>query len=233
VLALFVSPRFFSKTVQPIVLNKDIVLSKFPSKAPYQKRFYEKERVRYIYYNSKYSKERKYNYKEKNYNYKEKEYKEKVPGQYFSTNNYQPGTYYKKFEKKIIEVDINEADTSSFIALPGIGSKLASRIVAFREKLGGFYSVDQVSELYGLPDSVFQKIKPYLSLDNSASVHKININTASKEELKSHPYIRWQIANVIIAYRDQHGKFTEPEDLKKIPVITDDVFEKIGHYITL
>ena len=59
-------------------------------------------------------------------------------------------------------VNINTADTSAFIALPGIGNKLALRIVNFRDKLGGFYSIDQIGETYGLPDSVFRKIKPIL-----------------------------------------------------------------------
>ena len=62
-------------------------------------------------------------------------------------------------------IDVNTADTSAFISLPGIGSKLAARIVTFREKLGGFYSVEQIGETYGLPDSTFQKIKQWLKLE--------------------------------------------------------------------
>src|SRR4030095_9380470 len=97
-------------------------------------------------------------------------------------------------------IDINTADTTAFISLPGIGSKLAVRIVTFREKLGGFYSVEQIGETYGLPDSTFQKIKQYLKLDN-LSVKKININTATVDEMKAHPYIKFSIANPIVAYR--------------------------------
>ncbi|HEX2628314.1 MAG TPA: helix-hairpin-helix domain-containing protein [Chitinophagaceae bacterium] len=129
-------------------------------------------------------------------------------------------------------VDINTADTSAFIALPGIGSKLALRIVNFREKLGGFYRVEQVGETFGLADSVFQKIKPRLQL-NPIETKKININTASIDELKQHPYIRFALAKAIIAYRDAHGEFAQKEDLKKIMLITEDVFRKIDPYITL
>jgi competence protein ComEA len=126
-------------------------------------------------------------------------------------------------------IDINTADTSALIALPGIGSKLASRIISFREKLGGFYTVDQVSEIYGLPDSTFEKIKGFLKIQDAA-VKKININTATKDELKSHPYIRWNLANAIVEYRTQHGNFSSLEDLKKISVITEEVFLKIRPY---
>src|SRR5205814_1788548 len=64
-------------------------------------------------------------------------------------------------------IDLNTSDTSALIALPGIGSKLASRIISFREKLGGFYAVDQVSEIYGLPDSTFEKIRVFLKIQDA------------------------------------------------------------------
>ena len=104
------------------------------------------------------------------------------------------------------------------------------RIVNFREKLGGFYSIEQVRETYGLPDSTYQKIKLNLKLDNS-EVKKININNASVEDLKSHPYIRYNIANAIIAYRKEHGSFSAISDLKKIMIITDEVYQKIAPYL--
>lgn len=129
-------------------------------------------------------------------------------------------------------IDINTADTADFINLPGIGSKLATRIVNFREKLGGFYTIDQIRETFGLPDSTFQKVKQYLKLENS-SIRKININTASIDELKAHPYIRYNIANPIVAYRNEHGSFSSIEDLKKIMIITDEVYQKIAPYLTL
>jgi len=94
----------------------------------------------------------------------------------------------KTYAARYSIIDVNTADTTAFISLPGIGNKLAARIVTFREKLGGFYSVEQIGETYGLPDSTFQKIKQYLKLDN-ASVKKININTATVDEMKAHPYI--------------------------------------------
>ncbi|MEO5563833.1 MAG: helix-hairpin-helix domain-containing protein [Chitinophagaceae bacterium] len=128
--------------------------------------------------------------------------------------------------------EINEADTSAFIALPGIGSKLAMRIVSFREKLGGFYSIDQVGEVYGLADSVFQKIKSYLKCDEGL-IQKININTATVDQLKVHPYIKYAIANSIIAYRNEHGLFLKIEDIKRVMVITDEVYEKIRLYLSV
>ncbi|MDB5205691.1 MAG: helix-hairpin-helix protein [Flavisolibacter sp.] len=134
--------------------------------------------------------------------------------------------------KKMVVVNINEGDTSSFIALPGIGSKLSSRIIGFREKLGGFYSVDQIGETYGLPDSTFQMIKGQLQIDGT-SIKKININTATKDELKVHPYIRWNLANAIVEYRNQHGAYKNLEELKNIVVVDEVTFGKLVHYLSL
>ena len=138
----------------------------------------------------------------------------------------------KNFAPRYSVIDVNIADTSALISLPGIGSKLAARILSFREKLGGFYSVDQVGETYGLPDSTFQKIKQYLKLDNP-SVKKININTATVDDLKVHPYIKFSIANPIIAYRNEHGTFSKIEDIKKVMVVTDEMYKKIAPYLTI
>ncbi|HUS03523.1 MAG TPA: helix-hairpin-helix domain-containing protein, partial [Chitinophagaceae bacterium] len=119
-------------------------------------------------------------------------------------NRYTSPDSYRNKKSSSQVIDINAGDTSAFISLPGIGSKLAQRIISFRDKLGGFYSVDQVKETYGLPDSTFQIIRSKLVLNNT-SVKTININTATLEEMKLHPYIRFNIANAIFQYRNQHG----------------------------
>ncbi len=134
--------------------------------------------------------------------------------------------------KTIHQVDVNLADTSAYITLPGIGSKLSSRIIAFRNKLGGFYSIDQVGETYLLPDSTFQKIKHYLILGNTP-IKKLNINTSSVDEMKAHPYLRYNLANAIFQYRQQHGKFNSVEEIKKIMIMTEEIFIKLSPYLSI
>ncbi len=139
-------------------------------------------------------------------------------------------TQWTKTEKKVLKAfDINAADSTILEALPGIGPKLAARIIGFREKLGGFYSVVQVKETYGLQDSTFQKIKTYLRLETLPK--KINLNTATKEVLRAHPYFKWNIANAIIEYRNQHGPFRDLESLRKVALIEVDVYNKISPYL--
>ena len=136
----------------------------------------------------------------------------------------------EKHNNAPVSIDINNADSAAFISLPGIGSKLSQRIINFRDKLGGFYKVEQVAETFGLPDSTFQKIRPTLQIFNAA-IKQININTATLEELKAHPYIRYNIATAIIQYRNQHGNFSTLNDLKKIMLVTEEVFNKISPYL--
>ena len=116
--------------------------------------------------------------------------------------------------------------------MPGIGAKLAGRIVNFRTKLGGFYSVEQVGTTYGIPDSTFQKIKPLLRRSETPII-KININAATKEELSKHPYINWKLANAVVAYREQHGPYQAVADLKKIMILDEALFEQLKPYVSV
>jgi competence protein ComEA len=146
-----------------------------------------------------------------------------------------PDSTRKSFSRKrdpTQAIDINAADTTSFIAFRGIGSKLAMRIVTFRDRLGGFYSVAQLAETYGLPDSVFQHIKPFLTVRLDA-VNKIDINAADVNTLKKHPYIRWNLAKAIVAYRQQHGPFMNVADLERLNVLDAADLQKIVPYLKL
>src|SRR5690625_4732273 len=93
-------------------------------------------------------------------------------------------TVHKKVR---VPIDINKADSAEWRRLYGIGPVLSARIVRFRDALGGFYKIDQLSEVYNLPDSTFQHIRDRLYISN-LSLKKLNINKASVKELKSHPY---------------------------------------------
>jgi len=127
-------------------------------------------------------------------------------------------------------IDINKADSSDFISLPGIGARLAARILLFRDRLGGFHSTNQIAETYGLSDSTYRSIQQFLLCEEPA-LQKININTADVSILKQHPYIRWNIANAIVQFREQHGRYVQVNDLLKINIITEEVYNKLAPYI--
>lgn len=129
-------------------------------------------------------------------------------------------------------LDINLADSLQWIKLKGIGPALSSRIIRFRNSLGGFHSIEQIAEVYGLPDSTYQNIKQQLNI-SSFELKKVNINTASVQELKSHPYINYRLAASIKSFREQHGFFNSIDDLKQLQLVDDQIYRKLVPYLTV
>ena len=128
---------------------------------------------------------------------------------------------------------INTADSAAWESLPGIGPFLASRIIRFRSRLGGFHSVAQVGETFGLPDSVFRRVLPLLVEESGAFSPGLDVNAATLDELKSHPYLTHRLARSIVAYREQHGAFQKPEDLLAIETLTPDQFDRLKPYVLI
>lgn len=126
-------------------------------------------------------------------------------------------------------IRINQADSLDWLALPGIGPKLSGRILGYRNALGGFVKVEQIKEVYGLADSVFQQLLPQLELD-AVAVRKLNLNTATMEEMSRHPYIRWKLAQAIVQYRNSNGTFQDMSDLGKIHLVDTNLLKKLGPY---
>jgi competence ComEA-like helix-hairpin-helix protein len=139
---------------------------------------------------------------------------------------------FRHISKALHYTNINQADSEQWSSLPGIGATLASRIVHFRERLGGFYTIDQVRETFGLPDSTFQKIKPVLLL-NPGPLVQLDLNNTSRDSLQVHPYIRWRLAKAITEYRKQHGQFHSVDDLMQIALLDSENFKRIKPYLTV
>ncbi|MCS7037939.1 MAG: helix-hairpin-helix domain-containing protein [Saprospiraceae bacterium] len=131
---------------------------------------------------------------------------------------YSSGASTREYSPK--PIDVNTADANAWTSLPGIGSARANSILKFRDRLGGFVSVEQVSETFGLPDSVFQQIRPWLRAETPI-YRKIDLNTALEKDLSAHPYINYQQARLIVAYREQHGPYKKPDDIRRIAAFTD------------
>ena len=141
----------------------------------------------------------------------------------------------KAIKKEIVELpifDLNTADTSIFQTIKGIGSKLSNRIVIYRNALGGFVSKNQLYQVYGLDSTVIDKIVNASHIDEEFEATKINVNKASKEQLASHPYINWTQAKLIIAFRNQHGFYTNEHNLLKVYSINESWVKKVAPYLT-
>ena len=142
-----------------------------------------------------------------------------------------PKTDYIK-KSTTVKIDINTAQVEDLQQLKGIGEGYAKRIIKYRNDLGGFISINQIQEVYGISKEIFEQIQPQL-IQTSKAIQKININTADYKTLVSHPYIDSKRANAIIKYRNQHGDFKSVEDLKNIYAISAKVLEQIKPYLVI
>ncbi|WP_420153095.1 ComEA family DNA-binding protein, partial [Siphonobacter sp.] len=135
-----------------------------------------------------------------------------------------------KAERTTFTFHLNEADTTDFKKVYGIGSKLALRIIKFRENLGGFVNENQLREIWGLDSTVVQELLKHGQLTGPGSVRKIKINEVSLEQFR-HPYLKPYVAKAILAYRQQHGAFQSAADLKAVKLLDEATLKKLEPYL--
>ena len=129
-------------------------------------------------------------------------------------------------------VELNTADSSLLTSINGIGPVFANRILTYRERLGGFYSKEQLLEVFGMDAEKFAGIKDHVKAD-STYIRKININTAQVSDLKKLPYFSPAAANALVNYRKAHGNFKSVEGIRACALITGELYRKIAPYLTI
>lgn len=132
--------------------------------------------------------------------------------------------------EEITSIDINRSNQYQWQLLKGIGPAYARWIVNYRDKLGGFSSIDQVGETFNLPDTVFRAIRPFLS--ESEIIRPLRINQLPADSLRMHPYINWKQASILENYRTQHGPYQSAEDLYKIRVFDTVFVSRLSPYLS-
>ncbi|MFZ1677500.1 MAG: helix-hairpin-helix domain-containing protein [Saprospiraceae bacterium] len=126
-------------------------------------------------------------------------------------------------------VDLNRATTEDLESLDGIGKALASRIIKYRESMGGFINSNQLKECYGIPPETIEKIKNQITV--SGSPHLMMINEINLDSLK-HPYLNKKLIKLIKAYKNQHGVFKNVSDFRKIYPPDSNWCDKVLPYIS-
>jgi DNA uptake protein ComE-like DNA-binding protein len=130
-----------------------------------------------------------------------------------------------------ILVELNSADSLELLQLKGIGPVYASRILKYRNLLGGFYCKHQLLEVYGFPEETFHSISENLTID-SIQVKKLRINFSGYAELIRHPYFEKRNVEAILNFRQNNGPFSSQEQLLAEGVIDTASFTLIRPYIT-
>lgn len=137
-------------------------------------------------------------------------------------------TERKSFAKALVE--INSADSLSIVYLKGIGPGFTKRIIKYRTMLGGFHSINQLKEVYGMTDSTFALLSSQIKVDEQ-TISKIPINAIDFNSLRKHPYFNFQSAQAIVNYRLKHGKLTE-SDIRSLGVFSDEKLSLILPYLS-
>ncbi|WP_040670928.1 ComEA family DNA-binding protein [Nitritalea halalkaliphila] len=141
-----------------------------------------------------------------------------------------PADSIPKKKKWLTQLSILEADSINLQIVPGVGEKTAARIAIFLEQLGGLHDFSQLTEVFGVDEALVMKIEEYFFFEEGA-LKKIPINRLEAAELADHPYISYGLAKVLVAYRNQHGPYTQLRDLQGIKIIDPEWITLIQAYL--
>lgn len=152
------------------------------------------------------------------------------PGPLFNPQDTVKKSSLDKQLENIQRISFSEVDSIVLQIVPGIGPGSAGRIVKYREDLGGFHSVLQLGEVYGMKPETIELMWEFFEF-NPSIFRKIKLNQSTIEEISSHPYITYGEAKVIVAFRNQHGIFQSEEDLLKIRIFKKEWIQKLSPYL--
>lgn len=125
------------------------------------------------------------------------------------------------------KVNVNSADTTELMMIPGIGSYYAKSVIRYRDRLGGFVSTQQLQEIEDFPESALA----YISIDEQ-HVNKLDLNHLTLNELKRHPYLNFYQAKAICDYRRMHGPLKSLEQLRSLKDFPSDEIERLKPYVS-
>ena len=124
-------------------------------------------------------------------------------------------------------VDVGVADTTELKKIPGIGSGISKAIVGYRNRLGGFYSLEQLREVRFVTPEMMEWFK----LD-SISIRPLPVNRAGLDRLRAHPYLNFYQARVIVEHRKKHGDIKSLSQLSLYEEFTEKDLNRLSAYIS-
>ena len=128
-------------------------------------------------------------------------------------------------------IELNSADTTTLKKVPGIGSAFANRIVRFRDLLGGFYTAQQLAEVYGIDEERYIAFAPWFTVDESF-IRKMPVNAMPQDSISRHPYINYRQARAIVQLRTQKKQLSGWENLVLLDEFTEQDKNRILPYLS-
>jgi len=131
-----------------------------------------------------------------------------------------------------LAIELNSADSLQLQGIYGIGPVFANRIIRYRDLLGGFYTHQQLNEVYGLQEEQYEEILKHVFIDTSF-LQRMNLNSVERDTLLKHPYLNVYQADAIIAYREYKGEWKDIYEIKRNQLLPDSVFDRISPYLRI
>jgi competence protein ComEA len=141
----------------------------------------------------------------------------------FNAHGQQTKNYNLKFE-------LNEVDSTQLRLVPGIGAFFARNIIKYRNALGGFADTLQLLEVWKMTPAKMAQIHHFFEV-NPNLIKKIKINSVSVDDLRMHPYLNFNQAKVVVAYREKHGNYNKLSDLLNTHIIPAGILSKLEPYL--
>jgi competence protein ComEA len=129
-------------------------------------------------------------------------------------------------------LEINSASKEDLIQLNGVGEFYAKQILKYKNELGGFVFIEQLLEVWKMRLETYEKLLPQLTIDTN-KIKKINVNTCSLKDLRSHPYLDYYQANSIIKMRMQKDGYNELQEILESKLINEEEFQRLLPYLSL
>lgn len=133
-------------------------------------------------------------------------------------------------EKHIGVVDINTCDTNDLKKLPKIGGFRARKIIEYREKLGGYYSIEQLYSVYSMDSITIKSISPYV-IFSQTHIKKLNVNTATFKEINKHPLISYEQTKKIFEYKKIVGYIKTLDELVNNGILEETEYNILQFYL--
>ena len=133
-------------------------------------------------------------------------------------------------EESIFPIELNSADSALLCRVVGIGPKSAAAIIEYRQRLGGYHSAEQLSEVWQVTEQNFERILTQIWVD-SCNISKIDINFAPAKELMGHPYLVPKLVRKILKERQLKGGWRSPEDFYNDKILTKQEQAKLAPYL--
>lgn len=129
------------------------------------------------------------------------------------------------------KVELNRCDTADITRIPKFGSKRAQKIVEYRDRLGGFHSLEQLHEIYILQNVDLDYCEKYFTV-NPSFVKKLKINHMTYKELKAHPYFDAYLAKTVVSYREKNGEIHNLAEFQKVTHAYQELMERLSPYLS-